>query len=56
MTTTKEEDQVNWKTAVYKALRASNDVNAVKRGKVPRRVARRAYGKLTGRAARRLFR
>ena len=39
----------------YQLLRLSNDVNAVRRGKVARRVSRRVYGKATGRLARRLF-
>jgi hypothetical protein len=30
-------------------------VNAIRRGKVPRRIGRRVYGKATGRLARRLF-
>jgi hypothetical protein len=46
---------VKWKTAAYKALRTSNDVNAVRRGRVGRRVARRAYGKAAGKLARKLF-
>jgi hypothetical protein len=46
---------VNWKTFAYKALRTSNDVNAVRRGRVGRRIARRAYGKAAGKAARKLF-
>ena len=41
--------------SVYKVLRTVNDVNAVRKGKVGRRVARRIYGKATGRLARRLF-
>lgn len=40
---------------IYKALAVSNDVNAVRRGRVVRRVGRRAYGKAAGRLARRLF-
>jgi hypothetical protein len=40
---------------IYRLLRFRNDVNAVRRGKVGRRVARRAYGKATGRLARKLF-
>jgi hypothetical protein len=35
--------------------RLLGDANAVKRGKVGRRIARRLYGKWTGRLARRLF-
>ena len=46
---------MKWKSAVYRALKYSNDANAIRRRKVPRRVARRVYGKLSGRAARRLF-
>jgi hypothetical protein len=47
---------MNWKTALYRGLKYSNDVRAVRRGRIGRRVARRVYGKLAGRAARRLFR
>jgi len=43
------------KSQVYRGLRISNDINAVRRGRIGRRVARRAYGKVTGRLARRLF-
>jgi hypothetical protein len=44
------------KRFVYRLLKWSNDVNAVRRGKVGRRAARRVYGKFTGRLARKLFR
>jgi hypothetical protein len=44
------------KSLIYKLLRLSNDINAVRRGRAGRRVARRAYGRATGRLARRLFR
>jgi hypothetical protein len=47
---------VNLKSQLYRALRISNDVNAVRRGRVGRRIARRAYGRVTGRLARRWFR
>jgi hypothetical protein len=40
---------------MYKLLRLSNDVNAIRRGRMGRRAARRAYGRATGRAARRIF-
>lgn len=43
------------KSAIYKGLRVGNDINAVRHGKVGRRLARRAYGKATGRLARKLF-
>lgn len=46
---------MNFKRAVYTALKWSNDYNAVKRGKVGRRIERRVYGKATGRLARKLF-
>jgi hypothetical protein len=36
-------------------LRISNDLRAVRRGRVGRRIARRVYGKATGRLARKLF-
>jgi hypothetical protein len=44
------------KSLLYKLLRLSNDLNAVRRGRIGRRIARRAYGKATGRLARKLFR
>lgn len=40
---------------LYKLLRTSNDIKAVSKGKIGRRIARRAYGKATGKVARRLF-
>lgn len=43
------------KSAIYRALRISNDVNAVAKGKAGRRIGRRIYGKTTGRLARKLF-
>ena len=43
------------KSTIYKLLRLNNDLNAIRRGRIGRRVARRAYGRATGRAARRLF-
>jgi hypothetical protein len=44
------------KSLLYRILRLSNDINAARRGRLGRRVARRAYGKATGRLARKLFR
>jgi hypothetical protein len=41
---------------IYKMLRIRNDLNAVRRGKIGQRLARRAYGRSTGRLARRMFR
>jgi hypothetical protein len=46
---------MNWRSAAYKALRLSNDARALRRGRMPQRLARRAYGRATGRFARRLF-
>ena len=43
------------KKLLYKALKISNDVNAVTKGKVGKRIVRRAYGKATGKLARKLF-
>ncbi|HEX6238223.1 MAG TPA: hypothetical protein VFZ68_13575 [Acidimicrobiales bacterium] len=43
------------KSTIYKLLRLRNDLNAIRRGRVGRRIARRTYGRATGRAARRLF-
>lgn len=50
------------KSVIYKLLKFSNDVNAIQRSiktksarPVGRRVARRVYGKATGRLARKLF-
>jgi hypothetical protein len=40
---------------LYKAARILGDVNAVKKGKVGKRVARRAAGKATGRTLRKLL-
>lgn len=46
---------MNWRSTAYRALRTSNDVRAIRNGRVGRRVARRVYGKATGRLARKLF-
>ena len=40
---------------LYRALRIRNDINAVRRGRVGRRIGRRIYGKATGRLAARIF-
>jgi hypothetical protein len=50
------EGVVSAKSVIYALLRLSNDLNAIKRGKVGRRVGRRIVGKLTGRAMGRVFR
>lgn len=40
---------------LYRLARFLGDVNAVRKGRLGRRVARRAAGKATGRVFRRLF-
>jgi hypothetical protein len=44
------------KSLLYRLLRLSDDLNAVRRGRISRRIARRVYGKASGRLARKLFR
>ncbi len=44
-----------FRSFLYALARLLGDVNAVKKGKVGRRVARRAAGKATGRAFKSLF-
>jgi len=46
---------MNLERIIRKLLVYKGDVNAVRCGKVGRRIARRAYGKVTGRLARKLF-
>ncbi len=43
------------RSILYKTAKILGDVNAVKKGKVGKRVARRTAGKLTGRLLRKLF-
>jgi hypothetical protein len=50
------EQPMNVKRTAYKLLALSNDINAVRRGRVGRRLARRVYGRTTGRLARRILR
>ena len=44
------------KRTIYKLLKYSNDLNAIRRGKIGRRLARRVHGKSSGKLARKLFR
>ena len=44
------------KSLLYRLLRLSNDLNAVRRGRIGRRITRRVYRKASGRLARKLFR
>lgn len=41
---------------IYKMLRISNDINAIKKGKIEKRIGRRIFGKITGRLMGKLFR
>ncbi len=43
------------RSSLYKIARLMGDVNAVKKGKVGKRVVRRAAGKVTGRSLGKLF-
>lgn len=43
------------KRSIYKALKISNDLNAIGKGKVGRRVVRKAAGKGSGKLFRRIF-
>jgi len=43
------------RSALYTIARLMGDVNAVKKGKVGKRVARRGAGKITGRGLGKLF-
>jgi hypothetical protein len=44
------------RTLLYRVARLLGDYQAVRTGRVGRRLARRAYGRATGRLARRIFR
>ena len=46
---------MGWKRWSYRLLALSNDANAVRKGRVGRRIGRRIYGKAAGRLARWLF-
>ncbi len=43
------------RSLLYKLARLLGDINAVKKGKVDKRVARRAAGQITGRGLGRIF-
>lgn len=43
------------KRNIYKALRISNDINAIRRGKIGKRLQRRIAGKMSGKGLKRLF-
>jgi len=44
------------RSLLYQLARLLGDANAVKRGKVGKRIARRTAGRMTGRALGRMFR
>lgn len=46
-----------WQRNAYRALAAVNDARAVRKGPraIVRRIGRRAYGRATGRLARKIF-
>lgn len=43
------------KSKLYKLLRISNDINAIKRGRVGKRIGRRVTGRMSGKGIRRIF-
>lgn len=43
------------KSNIYKMLRIWNDIDAIRKGKVGKRIGRRVAGKATGKALRKLF-
>ena len=50
-----EDKFIELRSSLYKVARIRGDVNAVKKGKVGKRVARRAAGKVTGHSLGKLF-
>jgi len=47
--------KINVKSAIYKGLRISNDINAIRRGKIDKRIGRRIAGKASGKTMRKFF-
>jgi len=43
------------KSTIYIILRISNDINAVRKGKISKRIGRRVAGKGSGKLIRKLF-
>ncbi|WP_166485446.1 hypothetical protein [Halalkalibacter wakoensis] len=43
------------KSSIYKILRIWNDIDAVRKGKVGKRIGRRVAGRASGKAIRKLF-
>lgn len=48
-------EQLFKKRNIYKLLKWSNDLNAIKKGKIGKRIGRRIGGKMTGKGLGRLF-
>ncbi|MFD2658639.1 hypothetical protein [Gracilibacillus thailandensis] len=46
---------MSFKSLIYKILKYSNDVDAVRKGKVGKRVGRRVAGKATGKMLKNIF-
>ena len=44
------------KSTIYKMLRISNDINAIRKGKIKRRIKRRIAGKMTNKGLGKMFR
>ena len=51
----KEGKTMGIRSSLYKVARIMGDINAVQKGKVGKRIVRRATGKFTGRALGKLF-
>jgi hypothetical protein len=45
----------DWRTPSYRILKYSNDVRAIRRRRVPRRIGRRLFGRICGKIARMIF-
>lgn len=43
------------KRTIYKMLRISNDINAIRKGKIGKRIGRRIGGRITGKSLKKLF-
>lgn len=43
------------KSTIYKLLRISNDLNAIRRGKIGKRIGRRIAGRITGKGIGKFF-
>ena len=54
-TTKRRDDMAGFRGLLYTLAKLIGDYNAVKKGKVGQRVGRRATGKVTGKAMRKLF-